>query len=267
MVRVSIDPGEPPLPPKWNVKNRPTYHCIPNHPSCRSLFLCTWYHLLFTSNCVSFIAVSYKLMRMFSHIANLRLVKLKCWGWMENQFLVVGFPASCQWSRCAAGPNNALSYTEAYLQQQHTTRVICASDFGILATLADLATTLSSMSGMVIETSTCPTIIDDKMRKEMESWKGKKEKMQVGKARGCSCSIFCSTWRNGEAARVNIWNVKLFVSFIRSSDAIAVHLQGTCNMYEETEAWFCGHSVGWLHIYVAEDCFCNKKLSGMYLRY
>jgi len=29
------------------------------------------------------------------------------------------------------------------------------------------------MSGMVIETSTCPTIIDDKMRKEMESWKGR----------------------------------------------------------------------------------------------
>ena len=99
---------------------------------------------------------------------------------MENQFLVVGslLPVA---SEADAPPPVApttfytvYSSTQAYLQQ-HTSRVICGSDFGVLATLADLATTPSSMSGMVIETSTCPTIIDDKMRKEMESWKGKKE--------------------------------------------------------------------------------------------
>ena len=98
---------------------------------------------------------------------------------MENQFLVVGslLPVA---SEADAPPPLApttfytvYSSTQAYLQQ-HTTRVI--SDFGVLATSsAHLATTPSSMSGMVIETSTCPTIIDDKMRKEMESWKGKKE--------------------------------------------------------------------------------------------
>ena len=99
---------------------------------------------------------------------------------MENQFLVVGslLPVA---SEADAPPPLApttfytvYSSTQAYLQQ-HTSRVICGSDFGVLATSPDLATTPSSMSGMVIETSTCPTIIDDKMRKEMESWKGKKE--------------------------------------------------------------------------------------------
>ena len=98
---------------------------------------------------------------------------------MENQFLVVGslLPVASEADALPPAPTTfytVYSSTQAYLQQ-HTTRVICGSDFGVLATLADLATTPSSMSGMVIETSTCPTIIDDKMRKEMESWKGKTE--------------------------------------------------------------------------------------------
>ena len=85
---------DPDQPPKSNVKNRPTYHCIPN--PC-SLFWSTWYCLPFIFNCISLNLASYLM------IANLRLV-LKSWGLLENQFLVLGSlaaaaAAGCQWMR------------------------------------------------------------------------------------------------------------------------------------------------------------------------
>ena len=38
------------------------------------------------------------------------------------------------------------------------------------------------MSGMVIETSTSSTVIDEKMRKEMETWKGEATKNKRAKS-------------------------------------------------------------------------------------
>ena len=38
------------------------------------------------------------------------------------------------------------------------------------------------MSGMVIETSTSSTVIDEKMRKEMETWKGEATKNKQAKS-------------------------------------------------------------------------------------
>ena len=141
-------------------------------------------------------------------------------------------------SGCAAGcccPDNfhsLLGDKEACLQQRITT-------VGCLSNVLGWPCTLSRMSGMVIETSTCPTIIDDKMRKEMESWKGEEEKRQISWMQVLHI-IF---------AWVNICNGKQLLLWALFDFQPVCVLQN-CPMDTNVE-----------------DCFCNKKLSGTYLRY
>ena len=62
------------------------------------------------------------------------------------------------------------------------------------------------MSGMVIETSTSSTVIDEKMRKEMETWKGeatknKQAKSSLGTIIGRICipgRYMMTSWENYE---------------------------------------------------------------------
>ena len=105
-------------------------------------------------------------------------MSLKSSSWSENQFVLVGATwGSCElWMR----PVDPASLSPPYfgfLELAHREDWIVLHSCSAWNKFPEV-----EMSGMVIETSTSSTVIDEKMRKEMETWKGEATKNKQAKS-------------------------------------------------------------------------------------